>query len=809
MQLSTGWSLCLTPPGACAEPQGLAGITDWIAAEVPGTVAGALQNAGRTDAYDTQDVWYRTQLPHTGPAILRLAGLATIAEVWLGDTRVLQSDNMFRAHEIAIDPAAPCTLFLCFRSLHAHLQKPGKRGRWRPRMARPPSLAGVRTSLLGHMEGWCPPVPPAGPWRAIEIIRAATGPRAEDVELTSSFENGVGILRVRLRLAGTTPGDAAALVCAGGHASFSTDGTGQCTATLHLPGIAPWWPHTHGEPTLHPVHLHIGAQTIDLGRVGFRSIGIDREADGFGFAVVCNGVRLFCRGACWTPVDLIHLPQTRAAIEPRLKRAAEAGMNMIRVGGTMLLEGESFFALCDEMGILVWHDFMFANFDYPSADPAFRASVEAEVTQFLHATRTSPSLAVVCGGSEVYQQASMMGLPDSAWRNPLFDTILPALCETLRPDLAYVPNSPSGGVLPVVSNQGVSHYYGVGAYRRPLDDARRAYVRFASECLGFANIPEDIILRSQAPVGLARHPAWHTRVPRDAGSAYDFADVRDHYLHLLYGHDPETLRAEDEGRYLELSRAAIAHVMQTSFSEWRSTRSPTAGALVWFLGDLDLGSGWGIIDATGMPKSGWYAMRQCLQPVQILLTDEGVNGLSIHLINETATAIATAVKLTCLREGSVRVVDGTRAVEIPARGAVEIPATELFGAFFDTTYAYRFGPASHDAVVAELHHAASGELLASAFYFPIGLDPTRHPLGLRASVERRADGWEVAVSTERLAQFVQIEASGFRPEHNWFHLKPNQPMRIRLHPITDTGTHPCGQVRAANGQEAVMFDAST
>src|SRR6185437_5669400 len=114
---------------------------------------------------------------------------------------------------------------------------------------------------------------------------------------------------------------------------------------------------------------------------------------------------------------------------------------MIRVGGTMVYESDEFYALCDELGILVWQDVMLANFDYPATDE-FRASLTAEVTQFLDRTQGNPCLAVLCGGSEVLQQAGMLGLTSDRVDDTLFTHVIPGVADRVRRELPYVVNSP-------------------------------------------------------------------------------------------------------------------------------------------------------------------------------------------------------------------------------------------------------------------------------------------------------------------------------------------------------------------------------
>ncbi len=158
---------------------------------------------------------------------------------------------------------------------------------------------------------------------------------------------------------------------------MAIDDQGNATALLDLPDVEPWWPQTHGKPVLHDVELVNGSERLRLGRTGFRHLAVDRQADGNGFQLVVNGTPVFCRGAVWTNADIVRLPGSREDYALWLRLAAEAGMNMIRIGGTMTYETPDFFALCDELGIMVWQEAMLANFDYPAEDETFAASFPA------------------------------------------------------------------------------------------------------------------------------------------------------------------------------------------------------------------------------------------------------------------------------------------------------------------------------------------------------------------------------------------------------------------------------------------------
>ena len=812
--LTEGWDLTLLPPGGAGEGVPAA-VGATVPAAVPGTVAQALQAAGLWSLDDPlplhdKDIVYRTRLTGRGPRNLRFHGLATIAEVRLDGERILTSDSMFLAHEVPVTLNGEAELSIRFHALHPVLAAKRGRARWRPKLAEPAGLRFVRTTLLGHMPGWCPPVHAVGPYRPVELVEE-TGPiRLLGADLRSGYDGRDGRLSLRLTVDGARQADGAGMTgsveVAGQVAPLRFDGIDAFHANMTLPGVEPWWPHTHGEPVLHGVVARIvapgGVVEVDLGRVGFRSLAVDRGPDGNGFALLVNGERVFCRGGCWVPVDLVGLPADRAAYEPELRRMRDAGANMVRVGGTMLYECDAFFELCDELGILVWQDAMLANFDYPT-DPAFLDGVRAEIAQLLDRTQASPSLAVLCGGSEMEQQAAMLGLPRAVWTQEALAAVIAEETAARRPDLIQIANSPSGGPLPFVANAGVTHYYGVGAYMRPLEDARRADVRFASECLAFANLPED------DPLGVPalHHPRWKERVPRDPGASWDFEDVREHYLEALYGVDPRRLRHEEPDRYRRLSRAVTGEVMQAVFDEWRRAGSGCAGGLVWQWRDPWPGAGWGVVAADGTPKPAWHALKRAFRPLRVILTDEGVNGLAVHLVNDTARPVEALLRLTAWRDGTVPVLKAERPVTLPARAAVTLPAAGMTDRFFDTTYTYRFGPIPHDVVSAQLLLAErEAEPVDESHYFPKGRSLPRADLGLTAVVERQGDDWALRLATRRLACSVHVEDGRFRAEDAWFHLSPGVGRVVRLRLRTGAGDGvPDGEVHALNAMAPVRY----
>lgn len=821
--LNSGWQLTSTEPGLCASADALAGQSlEWLPAMVPGTVAQALEAAGKwhiasNENFDARDWWFRCRFEHKSDsdltsAALRLGGLATIAEVWVNGARILQSDNMFVEHvvDIAQHLRSSNELAICFRSLNNYLSQKRPRPRWKTKLVSHQQLRWARTTLLGRIPGWSPPIAPVGPWRSI-LLEMADPVSVTNLSLRPYVEGREGVIDFSCtikQMAHDEPVEAV-LSAAGTKTTLQLkklNAEFRVSGQLRIQDPQMWWPHTHGDPTLYPceleVKIHDRTIKVDCGELGFRSLGVTQ--DNGGFDVFVNKERVFCRGACWTINDIVSLNGLSQDLECCLKLARDAGMNMLRIGGTMVYESELFYSLCDKLGIMVWQDFMFANMDYPAEDDHFKSSVETEITQQLQRWQSHPCIAVYCGNSEVEQQAAMLGMPRELWRSQLFSETIPGLCQQWQPDVPYVPSSPSGGILPFHVATGITHYYGVGAYMRPLGEVRRANVRFTPECLGFSNVPEDKTINEmfEGELPVIHHPVWKSRVPRDTGAGWDFEDIRDHYLKEIFQRDPDQLRCFDMERYLTLSRVTTGEVMEQVFSEWRSSHSRCGGALVWFFKDLWPGAGWGLVDSTGTAKACYYYLKRTWQNQAIFLTDEGLDGMHAHVVNETGELFKGRLELILLRDHSVVVARAEKDCEIEPRSKATFLSDDLLNGFYDVSYTYRFGPPKHDVVVATLYDI-HGSTVSEAFRFPglRNINP-RGRVELAADAAETPDGhYLLRLKSDVFLQAVYFDVKDYFPDDNYFHLAPGKEKEILFRQSTDKPKKFKGYVQALNFSE--------
>ncbi len=838
--LLSGWHIQKTAAGAVNQPAHLA-TSAWQPTQVPGTVAQhCIAHGLDASNIDDADWWYTAEsdLPervNTSTLEIIFTGLATLAEVWLNGQLLATSQSMF------VPLCLPAPLIsgrncwhLCFRSLAQALGQRRPRPSWKTPLVEQQQLRWFRTSLLGRMPGWTQPLPVIGPWQAVHCYEKAVV-FLRDSHISTGFSRNNNVsdgawLKANFILEVATdqiPTGCLKISNQELPLMFRQE-TGQqesrqqvprkqeprkwiAEITTTLADMPRWWPHTHGDSPLVAAELQVTLNqpfNFPLGKLGFKSLELCRDNGKLAFVI--NGQEIFCRGACWTPQDVVTLSSSAEQLRNSLLQARDAGVNMLRINGTMAYESDDFYSLCDELGILVWQDFMFANMDYPTQDKDFAALIDTEVQHHLRRLSAHCCIAAYCGGNEVYMQAAMVGLPASAYRNAFFDQQLPERCEQLHSGIVYFPSSPCEGDLPFLPNVGTSHYYGVSAYRQPVADAELSQVKFATECLAFSNIPEantlDKLFQGKQPY--MHSPLWQEGVPRMASSGWDFEDVRDFYLTELYGINPVALRAYDTPRYLEYSRVLTGEIMAQTIALWRSQFTPCAGALMWFWRDLQLGAGWGLIDSLGQPKAAYYSWKRTCQPCAIFLLDRGLNGLVIELINETAQGLDLRIELHGYNAQDAETIAVNHSIHLPARSQQTLMADALIGHFTDLPHSYRFGPIQHRLLHARLLDIKTETLVSEDFYFPQREFLSRQrQQGINIEATEIAAGqYSIKVLSPVFLQWVKLDLPGFQLSNNYFHLAPNRFIEIIARSQNISEATPLkGYLEAINLQESLRI----
>jgi len=781
--LALNWRLLRTEPGQIQSPE----KTDFPkescrAVHVPGSLFEQFQ-----DASDNCDWWYLcdfelpTQERHTSFHLI-LERLATVCEVWLNGSQLAAHANMFIPLCLSLDGAlrSQNSLFICFRSLTEQLKTKRPRPRWKTNLVKNQQLRWFRTSLLGHIPGWTPSTPPIGICGSARIEKSKL-PRLVRKQLTTSINENVGHLTLSCEL--NQPADKLSLsINAQTYTLATEEGSNVYTVEITIEDPMLWWPHTHGKPALHPYKLQVttdsNTDTIATGQCGFRSIQYINTSDQTTFVV--NGTPVFCRGACWTIQNISSFQRTERELEQLVQKARDANINMLRVGGTMEYESDAFYDLCDKHGIMVWQDFMFANMDYPFEDEIFLAKVTHEASYQARRLLTHPCIAILCGNSELAQQAAMMGIKEQDYSHDFFHRDLPALCEAILADVNYVPTTPSGGALPFHVSSGLTHFYGVGAYKMQLAESGADRVKFTPETLGFSHVPDarevEAMFDHQTPA--CHTPLWKNGVPRDSGAGWDFEDIRDDYLTVLYDVNAVNLRSRDTLKYLELSRSTTGELIAQTINLWRSSFSSCQGALLWFYKDIVAGAGWGLLTHQGQEKPAFYYAKRAFSPLSVSLIDQGLDGVYASLINDTNRERTIRLQVDLIATPNTIVDHHEETLVLGPHSSTEENVEALLGKFRDPSDRYQFGPKQYDIVM--LHAFENQAIVSQSCHFlgSLALPNAENP---NIEICYHDDEQEkLTITSDVFLHTVCLEIPGYDFSDNYFHLAPNIPRSIEV-----------------------------
>ena len=424
-------------------------------------------------------------------------------------------------------------------------------------------------------------------------------------------------------------------------AVFAGDDAASATLTLNIPHPQLWWPRGHGAQPLYTLSLKLtaaGGRELDSwsGRTGLRSVKLDTAPDpaGASFGLEINGQPVFCRGANWVPEGVPPQCAAPERIRQRVQQAAEANLNCLRVWGGGVYAPESFYAACDELGLLVWQDFAFACAAYPE-DAATRASVTAEARHQLTRLAVHPSLVLWCGGNECIWSHAAGGwkeqLGAKPWGLGYYLDLLPKLCAELDPTRPYWANTPFSGAQDLPPND---ERYGTQHLWEPWNSAgadayRSSTPRFAAE-FGFA------APAAYSTLSAVLGPQLRTLKPGAAAlQRLNLANSMEKLDARIAGQFPEPQNFDDWHFAAQLVQArSVALAI-----DWFRSRQPLCrGALVWQLNDICPSVSWSAIDSAGRRKPLWFALRRAFADRAITIQPEADGKLYAYAVNDTPEA---------------------------------------------------------------------------------------------------------------------------------------------------------------------------
>lgn len=635
-----------------------------LPANIPGSLLSTLLDAGRipnpywrTEEY-SPEILKVLRLPcrftkafsvspecvHSKDAYICLEGLDTLAEVTLNGIPIGRADNMHRLWKF---PAAGLLreenlLSVSISSAAAYSAERFQTGDIQYiNTGTMPGSNYLRKAHYMYGWDWGPQLPDMGIHGRVYLeIPSVCG--IEDVFLRQLHQSGSVTVSARilvrlgemenvvLRIKAVSP--------SGEEFSISVPASeGEQTLSLAIPKPELWWPNGLGEHPLYTVAVSLERDSEELDiwkrRIGLRTLTVSRTADEFGeeFAFQVNGQKFFAMGADYIPQDNLLSRITPQKTRQLLRDCAAAHFNCVRVWGGGYYPEDDFFDCCDELGLVVWQDFMFACNIY-ALDPEFEQTIRAEISSNVRRIRHHACLGLWCGNNEM--EEAWVGWGDvkdhpehlRADYLRLFEGIIPEILEKEDPVTFYWPSSPSskGGFQePNSPDRGDVHYWQVWHGGKPFEIYRQSYFRFCSE-FGFQSFPswktvETFTLPQERNI-FSQVMESHQKNPSANGKILE--SVSRHYL---YPKDCESL--------IYVSQLLQARAIKYGVEHWRRNRGRCMGAVYWQLNDCWPVASWSSIDWFGRWKILHYWAKRFFAPFTASIVENGER-MEIWSVNE-------------------------------------------------------------------------------------------------------------------------------------------------------------------------------
>jgi len=545
---------------------------------------------------------------------------------------------------------------------------------------------------------------------------------------------------------------------------------------ITIPHPRLWWPNGLGAHPLYTfrARLLINGKLVDeaSSRTGLRSLELRQQRDDAGesFTFVINGVPVFAKGGNWIPADSFPSRITKEKYRQLLESVRDTSMNMLRVWGGGIYESDDFYELCDEMGILVWQDFMFGCSLYP-ADEAFLENVRQEAVDNVKHLRNHPSIAIWVGNNEIESGWFHWGwkekLPAKLWDDYLkiFYGVLPEVCKSLDPARPYWPSSPSSNLQddPESQKMGDVHYWQVWHASAPFTDYEKQSPRFMSE-YGFQSFPqlETVATYTEPGDRDVSSPVMMTHQRHPRGNQL----IREYMLR-------EYPEPKDFESFLYVSQVLQAEGIKIGAEHLRRIMPHNMGSLFWQIDDCWPVASWSSIDYTGRWKALQYYARRFYN--EILISPHEENGqLDFYVVSDRLQSTAAQLKVSLLDFQGRTLWNQEREIQVAALTSKSyggIPVDELL-AGKDPKSVFLF---------AEL--SVGGKTVSrNEHFFQAYKNLLLPPPQISTAAVRTTMGFRITLSSDKLARAVYLSApnyAGFFVD-NYFDLVPGRKVEVEF-----------------------------
>jgi len=737
-------------------------------------------------------------------------GLDTFADVQLNGRPVLSADNQFRSWRVDARPS----LHLGRNTLRILFHSPTNR--MTPIVAKLPVLIpGTGYEPLDRAKGiypvshymrkapysygwdWGPKFVTEGIWKPIRLeawdTARVTGFHVRQDSVTADR----AVLEARLDLDSDVSGPARLQLRMtapdGTHlptidTAVTLDlGENHLLTPLRIARPQRWYPNGYGPQSRYRLEATVLRNGVALAaaelKTGLRSVELQRTPDAWGtsFTFAIDGIPIFAKGANFVPLDSFAPDITDARRRALLTAARDAHMNMLRIWGGGFYESDSFYDLCDELGLMVWQDFMFGGAMVPG-DSAFQENVRAEAVEQVQRLSDHPSLVLWCGNNEVETAwkhwsdhlAFEASIPpeqrERVWQDyvVMFRDILKSVVQQYGNGVPYWPSSPGSNfdAVPPGRQDGDLHSWSVWSGGVPYTRYAEEHPRFLSE-FGFQSMPDLRTVRAEA------------------GGDEDLASpALANHERFVHGYDrmqqylaANFRPARDFPSFVYLSQIMQAEAIKFGVETMRSRRPETMGTLYWQLDDCWPVASWSSIDYFGRWKALQYYAVRFYAPLLIQAETTPAEAtpakglaLNIHIVSDERAPRRALLRIRLMHFDGTAIAERSMPVEVAALASTAVLPIDL-GAFDPRT--------SFAAIALQ----QQGQVLASnTVYFAKPLELALPAPNIATQIRPMPGGYLVELRSSVLARAVQLDFGDLdaKPDDNFFDLLPHEARRVTV-----------------------------